>query len=118
MIAFSKKADFYFQREAYLALDDASAFLKQLIEQFEGKELCGFYWPKRKELDSRLFVKKVIPALFFRKRAIHPEEIQRFVRGSAAFQEGIAKNKSALLKAYKSLYDHPFWEEIELKKAD
>jgi hypothetical protein len=71
LIGLPKQTDFYFQREIYHNLHEADLFLQQVLEQFEGREQCGFYWPKAQDEASNLFAKqivKVIHAAFFEKK--------------------------------------------------
>jgi hypothetical protein len=71
LIGLPKKTDFYFQKEHYHDLDEASLFMDQLIEQFEGREQCGFYWPSSQAKESNVFAKaavSMVHAVFFDKR--------------------------------------------------
>jgi hypothetical protein len=72
LVGLPKQTDFYFQKEVYQNLDEADLFLQQVLEQFEGREQCGFYWPKAQDEASNLFAKqivKVIHSVFFGKKA-------------------------------------------------
>lgn len=72
LIGLPKQTDFYFQKEIYQNLDESDLFLQQVLEQFEGREQCGFYWPKAEDEASNAFVKKivkVIHSVFFGERA-------------------------------------------------
>jgi hypothetical protein len=70
LIGLPKKTDFYFQKDVYKDVDDASIFTRQLFEQFEGREQCGFYWPEGYEDESNSFAKdciQMIHTVFFHK---------------------------------------------------
>lgn len=71
LIGLPKKTDFYFQKEHYHDLNEASAFIDQIVEQFEGREQCGFYWPASRVKESNAFAKSavsMIHAVFFDQR--------------------------------------------------
>ncbi len=83
LIGLPKKSDFYFQKKPYHELSDAALFIAQLVEQFEGRELCGFYWPELHEKESNAFAKgsaQMIHAVFFdKKKTLTLEERQGFI---------------------------------------
>ena len=67
----SKKTDFYFQKEDYLELSESGLFMDQLLQQFEGREQCGFYWPDTYIAESNDFAKQAITmihSIFFDKK--------------------------------------------------
>lgn len=71
LIGLPKKTDFYFQKEDYQELNEAGLFMEQLVEQFEGREQCGFYWPDAYVSESNAFAKasiSMIHSVFFDKR--------------------------------------------------
>jgi hypothetical protein len=72
---------------------------------------------KDEEKDFLLWI-LYAPALFLRERAIHKNEFQRAVSAMISFQEGIKSNRNNIIKEYKNLFQEPFWEVVEIKKAD
>ncbi len=62
VITLPKSTDFYLQTDDYLKGNDVKAFMKQLKDQVESGESCGFYFPPaiaKNEIKS--FLTKVIP---------------------------------------------------------
>ena len=83
VIGLPKQTDFYFQKDVYQDLNEASLFMDQVVEQFEGREQCGFYWPNSHINESNAFVKQVtlmIHSIFFEnKKDLNLEERQNFI---------------------------------------
>lgn len=83
LIGLPKKTDFYFQREDYAHINEASSFMQMLFEQFEGREQCGFYWPELHKEESNHFAKEsisMIHAIFFdQKKDLTVSERQNFI---------------------------------------
>lgn len=64
VITLAKDGDFYHQVDAYVQINDASAFQKLLIEQIDSAEDCGFFFPKDIEKSKLMeFVKKLVPLI-------------------------------------------------------
>ncbi len=83
LIGLPKKTSFYFQKEDYEQLNEASLFINQLVEQFEGREQCGFYWPDTHVSESNAFAKdsaQMIHSVFFGKnKTLTVSERQNFI---------------------------------------
>lgn len=67
-----KDTDFYHQAGTYMEWDDAAEFIKQLKEQVESQEQCGYYFPpdtdKKKLLNFVEKAAQTIHTLFFGKK--------------------------------------------------
>ena len=83
VIGLPKDTDFYLQKDVYEDLNETSLFMDQIVEQFEGKELCGFYWPDDQVEESNNFAKqaiKMIHTIFFAKKmTLTVSERQSFI---------------------------------------
>ncbi|MFI5334393.1 MAG: hypothetical protein ACHQT8_04400 [Chlamydiales bacterium] len=45
VVTFNKNGDFYFQKGVYQYLDEADVFISTFLQQIDGQEGCGFYFP-------------------------------------------------------------------------
>lgn len=71
LVRLAKKTDFYFQKDAYKELEEASVFIQNLEQQLEEGDLCGFWIPPELLGHISGFVKgygSMIHEVFFDKK--------------------------------------------------
>ncbi len=74
VVTIPKHTDFYLQSDNYIKVSDAEDFKKNLINQIDGKEDCGFCFPKKFNLIDILdyvnYCVEMIHKVFFDKKEI------------------------------------------------